>query len=1184
MTALFKSMIPSATASTDRWTRARGRVLILLLLLCEGVLSSFAAHASFSSFTVSGSEVAQDGATLRPGELLKREMAGGEVHGYKIPLAAGQYVRVLVEQRGINVMLTLFDVSNKPTVEMDSPSGAHGPEYVSAISSVAGDYKLEVRSTEKWANAGRYEIVIEELKEAVEPDQKRVAAERAYADGQQSMAKGTKESRQAALAKFEEAVRYWKEVGERHWHAVALFSACAAQRRLGDTSGAAKCFDECLTIPLEDHDWRLRATILNDRGLNLSVLGRQQEAMASLEEALKLFRERQDRRGQASALNNMGIVHANAGRMLEAIKLYEEAVPLRRAENDRAGEVNVYNNIGGFYDFLGEPQKAFENYNQALQVWAELDRSGQLTDRDKLGAGYNNVAVAYDKLGEWQQALESYERALKVFGETGNSRVEASTLVNLGELYSVLGDHARAMECFDRAQRLLREKVKDPEVLAIVLTHAGQVHLTQGRPADALKIFEEALSLRQTKGGRASTLTNLGSARAAQGKLREALAAYGEALELRRGAGDRRGEALTLHMRGEAFAAGDERAKALADFNEALKLWKAVEDKRGEASSLLGIARVEGEHGDLPEAVRRGEEALKIIESLRTKVASHRLRTAYFATNQDYYEVYINLLMKLYERDKSSANVAVAFQASERARARSLIDALGEAGVDIREGVGADLLRREREIRQKLDAKARAKSEYKYTKEQAASLGREIDSLIAEHDDVLTKIRIASPNAAHLLQPQILSLSEIQRQLLDGDTLLLEFHLGRENSYLWVVDDNSISGHALPGREVIEGAARRLYDLMTAPQPVGEGSVSERRKVIDEAAMQYHSQATALSNMLLSNVAARLGKKRLLVVSDGVLQYLSFGALPTPAAPSASDARAGTGEVRDSESAPYLVEEHEIVSLPSASVLAVLRAMKGARRTAPITVAVLADPVFDKNDARFLRQPPKRATTPNRLPSRAGDSGATTPDEAGTRPERYWQPLPLTREEAAAILEVAGFRNTFVAQDFDANRATLASLKPGKYRFIHFATHGWLDEEHPELSGVVLSRVNRKGDVQDGILRLQDIYDLKLPADMVVLSACSTGLGSTVRGEGLIGLTRGFMYAGSPRVVASLWRVDDFATVRLMRRFYQLMLKEGKTPPAALRQAQSEMLKERRWRLPYFWAAFVIQGEWRGVG
>jgi CHAT domain-containing protein len=189
--------------------------------------------------------------------------------------------------------------------------------------------------------------------------------------------------------------------------------------------------------------------------------------------------------------------------------------------------------------------------------------------------------------------------------------------------------------------------------------------------------------------------------------------------------------------------------------------------------------------------------------------------------------------------------------------------------------------------------------------------------------------------------------------------------------------------------------------------------------------------------------------------------------------------------------------------------------------------------------------------------------------------------LRFSRQEAEAIAAFAPEKNRLTALDFVASYETAQSADLSQYRIVHFATHGLLNSQRPELSGIVLSLVDERGRAQDGFLRLHEIYNLKLNADLVVLSACQTALGKEVRGEGLMGLTRGFMYAGAPRVVASLWRVDDRATAELMKRFYRGMLKDGLPAAAALRAAQVSMLKEIRWSAPYYWAAFTLQGDWR---
>jgi CHAT domain-containing protein len=287
--------------------------------------------------------------------------------------------------------------------------------------------------------------------------------------------------------------------------------------------------------------------------------------------------------------------------------------------------------------------------------------------------------------------------------------------------------------------------------------------------------------------------------------------------------------------------------------------------------------------------------------------------------------------------------------------------------------------------------------------------------------------------------------------------------------------------------------------------------------------------------------------KRILVVADGALQYVPFAALPVPG--------------RSGEPVP-MVAEHEIVSLPSASVLAVLRRETRNRTPPGKVVAVLADPVFEADDPRL------RAVSDERRP--------TAPPAGPGYPR-----LAATRQEADAIVAMAPEGMAFRAVDFAASRATAMSPDLARYRIVHFATHGLLDNENPGLSGVILSTFGERGQAQDGVLRLHDIYGLRLPAELVVLSACNTALGKPVRGEGLVGVVRGFMYAGAKRVVASLWKVDDDATGEMMRRFYRGLLREGRSPAAALREAQVSLWRQDRWRPPYYWAAFVLQGEWR---
>ncbi len=877
-------------------------------------------------------------------------------------------------------------------------------------------------------------------------------------------------------------------------------------------------------------------------------------AIKKFEEALPLWRTVGDRSKEATTLNNIGFVYNSLGEKQKALDFFNQSLPLLRTVGDRSGEATTLNNIGSVYNSLGEKQKALEYYNQALPL------SRAVGDRSKEATTLNNIGFVYNSLGEKQKALEYYNQALPLSRAVGDRAREAAALNNIGFVYDSLGEKQKALEYYNQSLPLLRT-VGDRSGEAAALNNIGSVYDSLGEKQKALDFFNQALPLSRAVGdrsGEAVMLSNIGLVYNSLGEKQKALEYYNQALPLSRAVGDRSGEANTLNNIGGVYDSLGEKQKALEYYNQALPLSRAVGNRSKEAITLSNIADVERDRGNLNQALTQTEAAIKIIEDLRTSIVSQELRTSYFASVQGYYKFYIDLLMQLHKRNPSEGFDAVALQASERGRARGLLEVLTEAQADIRQGVDPTLLKRERSLQQQLNARAESQRQLlsgKHTEAQAAAVKKEIEALLSQYQDVEAQIRQRSPRYAALTQPQPLNLQQIQQQVLDSDTLLLEYSLGEERSYLWAVTPTSISSYELPKATDIEAAAKRFRNLLnnSSAQPAEVAKAS-----------------ADLSQMLLAPVAKQLGKKRLLIVSDGALQYVPFSALLKPT----------TGQSSTQSQQPLLVE-HEIVTLPSASTLAVLRRDFAGRQPAAKQVAILADPVFDSSDERI------------RTPKTKDKPGAPSPTSDSTRTLSYalrksvrdseveLKRLPGTRQEAEQILTLVPQQERQQAFDFTASRATATSPSLSQYRIVHFATHGLLDSINPELSGIVLSLVDQKGASQDGFLRLHDIYNLKLPAELVVLSACQTGLGEEVKGEGLVGLTRGFMYAGAKRVAVSLWNVDDQATAELMGRFYRGMLKENLRPAAALRAAQIEMWKQKQWQAPYYWAAFELQGEWR---
>ena len=1147
-----------------------------------------------------------DVTTLSPGQSSRHQIHGGERQLFQVGAGSGQYLHVVVRPTRIILQVALFDPTGKQLVSTNNPSGGTGPIHVSEIAALSGDYRLEVRSSENWAIPGFFEVSVEELRASNPEDVRLVEAERWFAKGlQESEARAY----QSAIEAYKKALPYWQSVHHAHWEALTHYALGQTYYVMRNLIDSDKSYTQVLEITLDPDDWRVKAAALNDLGLNARIQGKNEFAISKLNESLRSFEDHADRRGQASSLNNLAAAYGQMGELRKALDFTQRAVPLREAENFQSGVNNLRNTLGNIYDRLGDPQKALEYHSQALEGWRQLAQVKQLDSPDRLGNAFNSVALVSAKVGKWDEAAQYYDDALKV--PDTSPALRAAILNNRGEFYSSLGDFDTARQYLGEANALLNShKTPDPDIRASVLFQIGQIHLAMGQLGDAIAVFQEAKLTKPNKPKRAYVLTALGDAWSRQGNAEEALKAYLEALEIQTEIEDRRGQALTRQKRGQAYALASNSAEASNEYLTALSLWRAVRDRRGEAATLNNMALLERDRNNLSEALRHSQEATQILESLRTSVSSHQLRTSYFASHENYYELNIDLNMLSFRTDQSKQQVAAAFAASERSRARSLIDTLLEVRVDLTENVSDDLVRLESEIERRLQAKLEAQTNLlrtRHRESEAEAISKEITELIRQQSEVGGRIRASNPKYSELTQPRLLTTSEIQKQL-DADTLLLEFALGEKRSYAWVVSPDSISGFELAPRDQIEAMARRVAEALTAEnRREKDESAQEKRLRVDKADKDYLEASAALSKMVLQPIASLLGQKRLVIVADGALQLIPFASLPAPV--SEADARntkpgAQTPDVKTvTRDRTLLIDSHEIVSLPSASVLALQRRELATRKPAPYDVAVIADPVFDDEDERVVRakgsgsqqrqdsaktSPDAKVSPKQKAPSslppavstKDSSSFASALRDVGLDPSRPLPRLGQSRQEARGIARAVSSKQSFSALDFKASRETATSPELSRYRIIHFATHGVLDLEHPELSGMALSMVDEKGQPRDGYLRLHEIYNLNLPAELVVLSACQTGVGKQIKGEGLIALTRGFMYAGAKSIVASLWKVEDAATAALMIEFYRQMFTNKLKPAAALREAQFKISQEKRWQSPYYWSGFFLQGDW----
>ena len=949
---------------------------------------------AFSFCLCKGAAVTEN--ELEPGKPLERSINAGETHSYTLNLTPGQYAHIAVDQRGVDVVVSIFAPGGTKLVQVDCPNANYGLEPVSLVAETAGAYRVEILSTSPKL-PGRYEVKLEELHAATDPDRNRVAAQKLFVEAKALRNQRTRESYQQAVEKYEAALAIWHNLDE------------------------------------------------------------------------KLM--------EAFMLHEVGMIYGDIGLFQKALDAHSRAAVLYRALKLPRLEASVFVNIGWVYGELDDTQNRLQMYDRAAEIYRTIG------DIDPVLI--SNFGSTYAKLGQYQRALDIHLRVLEMRRATHDTPGLAITLSNIGDCYEHLGDKAKALDFYNQSLALMRQG-SDHFYTAWVLIHIGMVYHSMG----------------QTE-------------------------------------------------------------KALDYLNETLKIRQSINDRRGIALALFQIARVQRDRGNLSESRKRIEEALQIVEGLRTKVASQQLRASFFASMQQYREFYVDLLIRLHKENPSESLITAAFNASETGRARSLLELLREANTEIRHGVEPELLERERMLAESIADKAQTQMRLlsgEHTEEQTRAIAKQLAALTTDYEQVQGQIRETSPQYAALVQPVPLTLTEIHQKVLDRETLLLEYSLGEEKSYLWAVTPDSIKTYELPKRSTIEPVARRVYELLTARNTsVSKETLEQRRRRLELADAEYSQAAANLSQMLLGPVAAELKNKRLLVVSDGVLQFIPFAGLPDPGA---TDSR-------------VLAMDHEIVTAPSVSVVALLRQETANRKPAPRALAVFADPVFSDNDARVSVA---RLAHSKPAEKHSGADVLRSMTESGLTDLRR---LRFSRQEADEIARLAANDTKLEAVDFHANRKLATSAELSQYRVVHFATHGLINNRHPELSGIVLSLVDEKGQPQNGFLRLYDLYNLKLSADLVVLSACQTALGKDIKGEGLVGLTRGFMYAGAPRVVASLWQIDDRASAEFMKRFYESMLVQKLRPAAALRAAQISMQKDKRWNSPHYWAAFTLQGEWR---
>ncbi|HEX4959634.1 MAG TPA: CHAT domain-containing protein [Thermoanaerobaculia bacterium] len=780
------------------------------------------------------------------------------------------------------------------------------------------------------------------------------------------------------------------------------------------------------------------------------------KAESRFQEAARLAGEVKDSLREADAWNQLGDLQCREDHWAEGGGSYTRALRIYDSLGQRVQLPGMLTKMAPALHNAGDSKAAIAAYERCIGFLHDL---GRLKDEAHARRGLGGVQLDTGKI---DQAVTNLQEAARLYHQQGDTPDEAQTLLSCGRAYSKMGELDQALIAQNQALEEF-SKGKDLFWAAMALSYLGDTFREAGFYDQAVPYYRRALSIFRCLGfggNEAGTFNQLGLAYQQLKKFKDAKDAFQSALKIFQHQHMASQEANSWINLGSVDIALGSIPQAIESIQRALDINRQQKRLDTEASAYFQLAWAERRRNSPAAARANAARAIKALESLRSANQEPVVRAQLLIPWQWLYELQVELLMDQHRLKRTAGHDIEAFDASEHARARMLLESLGE-----------------------------------------------------------------------LSAPQPLSLREIQRQVVDQDTVLLEYFLGKERSYLWVVTPQEYSSFELPGRDQIEPLARKVYELLTH---------SHHRQDQPEAVRQ----ARALSQMLLGPVALRLGNKRLLIVVPPELQYVPFAALP--------DLVAAKTEEPDGGRWPRpLIVSHEIVSAPSASVIAVLRDQRdqrAGRPEPPNLLALVADPIYELKGNKPLA---------DRFPS-----------------------LPSSRKEADAIARLAGAEGVLKLYGFDANRDRVMD-QLGTYRILHFSVHGEPSRTHPDQSSLVLSAFEPGGKRRDPFLRAGDIQELDLPADLAVLSACGTGLGKEIRGEGLVGLTQAFFTAGTSSVVVSLWNVDNTATTKLMPLFYFSLLKSGMHSAAALRQAQIRMWRHRQWNAPYYWAGFIEQGEWR---
>ncbi|MBK7995498.1 MAG: CHAT domain-containing protein [Blastocatellia bacterium] len=1095
------------------------------------------------------------------GKEIQEQIKGLESDEYQISLKRGQYLQIFVATEKLAVEVNLIAPSGENVFRLETDNKKNQREVIEIIAKLTGSYKLEVNALDNTTSESTYKIQVSELRRGLLKDRNRCQARELTTQANLLQKIGTKVGFQASVERYLASLKYWEKSGDKIAEADVFRKLGESYFFVSNYQEALKYFTKELDFRRANNDKSREARGLKNLGFVYYSMGVDEQALEYYSQALSLGKETNNKEVIAQTLSFLARFHNSQGERKQSIDYNKQALALWQELEEKEESIKTAEELATSYYSLAEIKDSIEFYKKTLQGVRDFaDKKGEINI-------LNALAIIYDEVGDFLLATNYYQQALEKSQNLRSSRSleqEIEILNNLGQICYKQKDLIKAEGYFEQALALAQEK-QDPVRQAKVLNNLANIYRDNGDSSKAIEIYSDVLRLHRANNDLANTVVTaiaVGQTHLDLGDGEKAVGFFTEAYKLNQRGGNRDLEANIFYHLGRALEFVYEEEKALASYKEGVNVSQELKDQLREAQFRYRLARLQFRRGDIKTAQGNITTAISLVEALQSNLINQKLQISYSNTTTDYYKLYVDLLMQQHQLNPKAGNDITALAINEQAKAHSLLDLTGYS-------LDGDLISQERELKQLISNKTERLIKLNINESVVTEITAAENELKALNDKLKacqTALQKQNPHYTEFAQPKAFSLAELQQQL-DTDTLLLEYELGTDHSYLWLISKTEVKSFFLPKRSEIESKVKYLRDLLVARNLLVRGqNIGGRPISLDLAENEYPKVAAEVSKLLLSPVADQLAEKRLVIVTDGAIQYIPFNALPDP----------NKADVYEP-----LILKHEIVSLPSASTINTLRKeAKDNKNTKAIML--VADPVFSASDSRVTNK-----SASNKINNNGALELETTSLLIKKSAKEVGLPvldLNISRlkdkdDEVKEISALVPIDQSKQVLGFDAKVANLLAKEASDYRVIHFATYGLANSIHPELSGIVLSLVNEQGKLEDGFLQTHKIFNLKLPEELVTISACETNIGENAQAEGLSGLTRGFIYAGASRVMVSLWNGDSAANTKLMKSFYQKILKDGKSPSVALRDTQLELWKE--YKSPFYWAAFQLQGEWK---